>query len=61
MMKKIFFLSTLFILSINCFGQIGKVSSLDPTEYIKTLRVADWKKTKVDLHNRPTIFIIHKM
>jgi 16S rRNA (cytidine1402-2'-O)-methyltransferase len=32
-----------------------------PTEYIKTLRVADWKKTKVDLHNRPTIFIIHKV
>lgn len=32
-----------------------------PTEYIKTLKVADWKKTKVDLHNRPTIFIIHKM
>ena len=31
-----------------------------PTEYIKTLRVADWKKMKVDLHNRPTIFIIHK-
>ncbi|WP_284651362.1 SAM-dependent methyltransferase [Flavobacterium terrisoli] len=32
-----------------------------PTEYIKTLRVADWKKTKVDLYNRPTIFIIHKI
>jgi len=32
-----------------------------PTEYIKTMRVADWKKIKVDLHNRPTIFIIHKM
>ena len=32
-----------------------------PTEYIKTLRVCDWKKTKVDLHNRPTIFIIHKL
>jgi 16S rRNA (cytidine1402-2'-O)-methyltransferase len=32
-----------------------------PTEYIKTLRIADWKKTKVDLHNRPTIFIIHKI
>ncbi len=32
-----------------------------PTEYIKTLCVFDWKKTKVDLHNRPTIFIIHKM
>lgn len=31
-----------------------------PTEYIKTLRVADWKKTKIDLHNRPCIFIIHK-
>jgi 16S rRNA (cytidine1402-2'-O)-methyltransferase len=31
-----------------------------PTEFIKTLRVADWKKMKVDLHNRPTIFIIHK-
>jgi 16S rRNA (cytidine1402-2'-O)-methyltransferase len=32
-----------------------------PTEYIKTMRVVNWKKTKVDLHNRPTIFIIHKM
>lgn len=32
-----------------------------PTEYIKTYRIADWKKTKIDLHNRPTIFIIHKM
>ena len=32
-----------------------------PTEYIKTLRVQDWKKVKIDLHNRPTIFIIHKM
>jgi 16S rRNA (cytidine1402-2'-O)-methyltransferase len=32
-----------------------------PTEYIKTSRIADWKKIKVDLHNRPTIFIIHKM
>ena len=32
-----------------------------PTEFIKTYRVSDWKKTAVDLHNRPTIFIIHKM
>jgi 16S rRNA (cytidine1402-2'-O)-methyltransferase len=32
-----------------------------PTEYIKTMRASDWKKTKVELHNRPTIFIIHKM
>ena len=31
------------------------------TEFIKTYRVSDWKKTSVDLHNRPTIFIIHKM
>ena len=32
-----------------------------PTEFIKTARVQDWKKIKVDLHKRPTIFIIHKM
>jgi 16S rRNA (cytidine1402-2'-O)-methyltransferase len=32
-----------------------------PTEYIKTMKVSEWKKTKIDLHNRPTIFIIHKM
>lgn len=32
-----------------------------PTEYIKTFRAAEWKKVKVDLHNRPAIFIIHKM
>lgn len=31
-----------------------------PTEYIKTFRIQDWKKITVDLHNRPTIFIIHK-
>ena len=31
-----------------------------PSEYIKTMRVSDWKKTTIDLHNRPTIFIIHK-
>ncbi|HEX8017671.1 MAG TPA: SAM-dependent methyltransferase, partial [Flavobacterium sp.] len=32
-----------------------------PTEFIKTMKISDWKKLKVDLHNRPTIFIIHKM
>jgi 16S rRNA (cytidine1402-2'-O)-methyltransferase len=32
-----------------------------PTEYIKTYRITDWKKIKVDLHNRPTIFIVHKL
>ena len=31
-----------------------------PTEFIKTKKVADWKKEIIDLHNRPTIFIIHK-
>jgi 16S rRNA (cytidine1402-2'-O)-methyltransferase len=31
-----------------------------PTEYIKTMSINNWKKQKVDLHNRPTIFIIHK-
>ncbi len=31
-----------------------------PTEYIKTQTIKEWKHTKVDLHKRPTIFIIHK-
>lgn len=31
-----------------------------PTEFIRTLKVQDWKKAKPDLHNRPAIFIIHK-
>lgn len=30
------------------------------TEYIKTLTANEWKKTKVDLHKRPTLFIIQK-
>ena len=29
-----------------------------PTEYIATKSVADWKRTNVDLHKRPSIFII---
>lgn len=32
-----------------------------PTEFIKTKKIAAWKKEKVDLHKRPTIFILHKM
>ena len=32
-----------------------------PSEYIKTKTVNEWKKEKADLHNRPCIFIIHKM
>ena len=31
-----------------------------PTEYIKTMSINLWKKQKVDLHNRPCIFILHK-
>jgi 16S rRNA (cytidine1402-2'-O)-methyltransferase len=31
-----------------------------PTEYIKTLPVKIWKHTKVDLHKRPTMFVLHK-
>jgi 16S rRNA (cytidine1402-2'-O)-methyltransferase len=31
-----------------------------PTEYIKTQTVKDWKHTNIDLHKRPTIFIIQK-
>ncbi|WP_248723430.1 SAM-dependent methyltransferase [Seonamhaeicola sp. ML3] len=31
-----------------------------PSEFIKTKSVSLWKKNMVDLHKRPTIFIIHK-
>lgn len=31
-----------------------------PTEFIKTQTAIEWKKNMVDLHKRPTIFIIHK-
>ena len=31
-----------------------------PTEYIKTMSINLWKKQKIDLHNRPCIFILHK-
>lgn len=31
-----------------------------PTEYIKTTTVNEWKHIKVDLHKRPTIFVLHK-
>lgn len=30
-----------------------------PSEYIKTTTSERWKKIKVDLHKRPTLFIIH--
>ncbi|MBU2951636.1 SAM-dependent methyltransferase [Tamlana agarivorans] len=31
-----------------------------PTEFIKTQTAKQWKKNMIDLHKRPTIFIIHK-
>ena len=31
-----------------------------PTEYIKTKTVEEWKHEKIDLHKRPSIFIIQK-
>nr|WP_321244509.1 SAM-dependent methyltransferase [uncultured Psychroserpens sp.] len=31
-----------------------------PSEYIKTMTVAEWKHAKVDFHKRPAIFVIHK-
>ena len=31
-----------------------------PTEFIKTQTIEEWKKNSVDLHKRPTLFIIHK-
>ncbi|WP_194768540.1 SAM-dependent methyltransferase [Tamlana sp. I1] len=31
-----------------------------PNEFIKTQTANQWKKNKVDLHKRPTLFIIHK-
>ena len=31
-----------------------------PTEYIKTLKMSDWKRERENLHKRPCIFIIHK-
>jgi len=30
------------------------------TEFIKTKTAGEWKKNSVDLHKRPTLFIIHK-
>ncbi|NMH28034.1 SAM-dependent methyltransferase [Flavobacterium silvaticum] len=31
-----------------------------PTEFIRTLKVSEWKKATVDLQNRPAIFILHR-
>lgn len=31
-----------------------------PTEFIVTKKISAWKKTSIDLHKRPTIFIVHR-
>ena len=31
-----------------------------PTQYIKTFTVDQWKREKIDLHKRPTLFILQK-
>ena len=31
-----------------------------PSEFIKTKTIGEWKENSVDLHKRPTLFIIHK-
>lgn len=43
-MKKIILLSTLFLLSISCSSQVGKVNRVDPAEYINTITAVDLKK-----------------
>lgn len=42
-MKKTLFLSTLFLLNISCSSQVGKVTSVNPAEYINTITAADLK------------------
>ncbi|SDB43818.1 16S rRNA (cytidine1402-2'-O)-methyltransferase [Flavobacteriaceae bacterium MAR_2010_188] len=31
-----------------------------PSEFIKTMPISEWRGMKIDLHKRPSIFIIHK-
>ena len=45
----------------NCFESTKLCIAVDitlPTEQITTKTVADWKKTKTDLHKRPCLFLI---
>lgn len=49
-------LSTLHPLTHLCIA----ADITQPTEYIKTKTIAQWKKEKPDLHNRPCIFIVHR-
>lgn len=46
-------------LSNDCLICVACDITLD-TEFIKTQTAAQWKKNSVDLHKRPTLFIIHK-
>lgn len=45
----------------NCFESTKLCIAVDitlPTEQITTKTVADWKKTKIDLHKRPCLFLM---
>jgi len=45
----------------NCFDSTKLCIALDittPSEQIQTKTIADWKKTKIDLHKRPCLFLI---
>ena len=46
-------------LSNDCLICVACDITLD-TEFIKTQTANQWKKNSVDLHKRPTLFIIHK-
>lgn len=47
--------------SLNDFTSVCVACDITlPTEYIKTQTIIEWKKNSVDLHKRPTLFIIHK-
>ena len=47
------------VLTPTTFLSVAKDITLS-TEFIKTLRISDWKNQSIDLHKHPCIFIIHK-
>ena len=50
-----------FIKNLSPSTQLSVACDLTlPTEWIKTASVKQWKKIKVDLQKRPTIFLFHK-
>jgi 16S rRNA (cytidine1402-2'-O)-methyltransferase len=47
------------VLTPTTFLSVAKDITLS-TEFIKTLRISDWKNQSINLHKHPCIFIIHK-